>query len=195
MQVTRQLDGPRKVPVYTIRRKGTTSTARSLPSTVSAAVMHPAVHARLRIGDRHDPHEQEADRVADAVMRMPRRGAGIPASSRTLPNATASRAGDRIQSLHGRGQPLPQPLGDFFSQRFGQDFSHVRIHTDEDAVDLAEAIQARAFAVGPDIVFGAGEFAPGTSSGRKLMAHELAHVVQHDDGTGVDPAAAQDRYP
>jgi len=88
-----------------------------------------------------------------------------------------------IHSLHGRGRPLSQPLCDFYAPRFGYDFSDVHIHTDARAAQLAGAIQARAFAVGQEIVFGAGEFAPETSQGRELMAHELTHVVQQEAGT------------
>jgi hypothetical protein len=62
--------------------------------------------------------------------------------------------------------------------RFGHDFSRVRVHSDAPAAESADAVQARAYTVGNDIVFGRGEYAPGTAKGRRLMAHELTHVVQ-----------------
>jgi hypothetical protein len=62
--------------------------------------------------------------------------------------------------------------------RFGRDFSHVRVHTDGRAADAASAMEARAYTVGRDIVFGAGEYEPGTADGRRLLAHELSHVIQ-----------------
>jgi hypothetical protein len=77
---------------------------------------------------------------------------------------------------------MAQPMREFFEPRFGHDFSHVRIHADAGAAELAGAIQARAFTAGRDIVFGSGEFAPETSRGRELMAHELTHIVQQDRG-------------
>jgi hypothetical protein len=77
--------------------------------------------------------------------------------------------------LRSPGQPLDQATRDFFELRFGREFSRVRVHADGEAAD---AMRARAFTVGHDIVFGAGEYAPGTAEGKRLLAHELAHVVQ-----------------
>jgi hypothetical protein len=62
--------------------------------------------------------------------------------------------------------------------RFGHDFSQVRVHTDAKAAASARAVHALAYAVGRDVVFGAGQYVPGTSEGRRLLAHELTHVVQ-----------------
>jgi len=81
----------------------------------------------------------------------------------------------RIRSLQGSGSPLPGAPREFFESRFNRDFSSVRVHTDPVS---ACALQARAYTVGRDIVFGAGEYAPDTSTGKTLLAHELAHVVQ-----------------
>ena len=69
--------------------------------------------------------------------------------------------------------------------RFGADFAPVRVHTDGDAAGGAAAVAARAYTVGNDIVFGAGEYAPGSETGRRLLAHELAHVMQQASGTVV----------
>ena len=66
--------------------------------------------------------------------------------------------------------------------RFGRDFSRVRVHADTRAADSARAVAARAYTVGSDVVFGPGEYAPATTAGRHLIAHELAHVVQQADG-------------
>jgi len=76
--------------------------------------------------------------------------------------------------------------------RFGQDFSAVRVHAGPDAAVSAEALAAKAFTIGSDILFGSGEFAPETASGRALLAHELAHVVQQQRG-GAAPAEAPGR--
>jgi hypothetical protein len=83
-----------------------------------------------------------------------------------------------IQSLKGGGQPLSENDRTFFEPRFGIDFSQVRMHTDTRAAESARAVNARAFTAGRDVVFGAGKYAPGTSEGRKLMAHEFTHVIQ-----------------
>jgi hypothetical protein len=81
----------------------------------------------------------------------------------------------RIQSLKGGGQPLSEPTRSFFEPRFGQDFSQVRVHTES-----ARVVNAKAFTIGKDVVFGAGQYSPETSSGKRLLAHELTHVVQQD---------------
>jgi hypothetical protein len=76
------------------------------------------------------------------------------------------------------GQPLSTAARSLMEPRFGHDFGRVRIHTDAWAADSAAAVGALAYTVGPDIVFGAGQFAPESAEGRALLAHELAHVVQ-----------------
>jgi hypothetical protein len=70
----------------------------------------------------------------------------------------------------------------FMESRFRQDFSDVRVHADPQAVASAEAVHARAYTVGRNIVFGSGQFAPATPAGRRLLAHELTHVVQQSNG-------------
>ena len=66
--------------------------------------------------------------------------------------------------------------------RFGHDFSQVRVHTDEQAVESAQAVNALAYTVGRDVVFGMGQYAPETRDTRRLLAHELAHVIQQTSG-------------
>ena len=84
-----------------------------------------------------------------------------------------------IQTMRGTGgAPLPDSERSFFEPRFGRDFSNVRVHTGPDAAQVARQVNARAFTIGRDVVFGAGEYKPGTSDGRSLMAHELTHTVQ-----------------
>ena len=80
--------------------------------------------------------------------------------------------------LRSSGQPLETATRAFFEPRFGHDFSHVRVHTDSKASESARAVNALAYTVGRDVVFEAGQFAPHTNAGRRLMAHELTHVVQ-----------------
>lgn len=80
--------------------------------------------------------------------------------------------------LHSSGQPLDATTRGFMEARFGHDFGHVRVHTDARAAESARAVQALAYTVGRDLVFASGHFAPTTSSGQRLLAHELAHVIQ-----------------
>lgn len=83
-----------------------------------------------------------------------------------------------IQGLQGGGRPLSESTRNFFESRFGHDFSQVRIHDSARAANLASGIQAKAFTLGNDVVFGAGHYRPQSSQGRRLLAHELTHVVQ-----------------
>jgi hypothetical protein len=85
-----------------------------------------------------------------------------------------------INNLNGKGQALPEETRAFFEPRFGQDFSQVKTHTDSSANKLARSIHARAFTKGNNIVFGRGEFSPGNTNGKTLLAHELTHVVQQN---------------
>jgi hypothetical protein len=110
---------------------------------------------------------------------------------KALPDSSTivdSKAQSHILALSGRGQPLPESARNFFEPRFGYDFSQVRVHTDATAAETARALNARAFTVGRDVVFGAGQYAPETSQGKKLLAHELTHVVQqgsHLNSNGI----------
>ncbi|MCK5013336.1 MAG: DUF4157 domain-containing protein, partial [Candidatus Omnitrophica bacterium] len=83
-----------------------------------------------------------------------------------------------IQSLKGGGQPLSENDRAFFEPRFGHDFSQVRVHTDSRAAESARGVNARAFTMGKDIVFGAGEYEPEIAQGKRLLGHELTHVIQ-----------------
>jgi len=86
------------------------------------------------------------------------------------------------QALQSPGQPLDTATRAFFETRFHVDFGHVRVHTDATAGESARSVDAKAYTVGPDVVFGAGQFAPGSAEGKSLLAHELTHVVQQGGG-------------
>jgi len=125
----------------------------------------------LPMGTRGDPHEREADAVAARVTQM----AAPPGSAPAGASPPASGAG-------GAGQPLSPALLGYFEPRFQQRLGHVRVHTDGPAAAAALSVDARAFTVGRDIVFGRAQFAPGSGEGRRLIAHELTHVLQQSGG-------------
>ncbi len=138
-----------------------------------------------------DPHELEADRIADRVMRgdVPSIGAPplpVTALSSTSEGATAAPelVGGALASV---GSPLDAPTRAFFEPRFGRDFSQVRIHADPAAAASALRLGAEAYTVGEHIAFAAGRFAPGSERGGRLLAHELAHVAQQAE-SGLAPA-------
>jgi hypothetical protein len=85
------------------------------------------------------------------------------------------------------GQPLDAPTRSFFAARFGHDFANVRVHADAQAAESARSVSALAYTVGSHVVFGAGQYAPNTSAGKRLLAHELTHVIQQSGGA---PGAA-----
>ena len=155
------------------------------------------LQAKLAVGDSQDHFEQEADRVADQVMRMPDMAAGSGPAHASTRTTAVQRAADAtsalpvvdtaleaaVAALDGRGGPLSPEIRSFMEPRFGADLGDVRIHTDAHAHDLARSVNARAFAVGRNVVFGAGYYAPQTDSGRRLIAHELTHTLQQGAAT------------
>lgn len=94
-------------------------------------------------------------------------------------------AGDPIRAVEHGGAPMPEDVRDFFGMRFGHDFGRVRVHDDQNAANAAEAIHARAYTVGSHIAFAPGQYSPSTTQGRKLLAHELVHVVQQAGMAGT----------
>jgi len=163
--------------------------------TCSEDVLGENMQTKLRVSGPADPFEQEADEVADQVMRMPDPALprqvnnsvdGSDFSSKEVEqppiqsfanNAPGIVASPFANSL-GSGEPLDTASRAYFEPRFGRNFSGVRIHTDARAAELARSVNARAYALGRDIVFGAGEYAPGSPTGRRLLAHELTHTLQ-----------------
>ncbi|MCP4341224.1 MAG: DUF4157 domain-containing protein [Desulfobulbaceae bacterium] len=100
-----------------------------------------------------------------------------------------------IQSLRGKGQSLSGAEQNFFEPRFGADFGDVKVHSGDQAASLARSINARAFTLRQDVFFGAGEYSPNTYSGRKLLAHELTHVVQQNKRSVLRPKRASSLSP
>ncbi|HEU4769752.1 MAG TPA: DUF4157 domain-containing protein [Pyrinomonadaceae bacterium] len=139
----------------------------------------------LKVGQPNDGYEQEADRVADHVMNASARGAVHTAPPQIQRSSSAGSANQGLsapasvgQTLAQSGSPLTSPVRQHMEQRFAHDFSRVRVHAGHSAEQSARELNATAYTVGNDIVFGAGRFAPETRDGQRLLAHELTHVVQ-----------------
>ncbi|WIV66066.1 DUF4157 domain-containing protein [Natrialbaceae archaeon AArc-T1-2] len=148
----------------------------------------------------NDPAEKEAERVAERVVEMERSGESQTKDPRTAgqksgAGATLSESADRPaggrevfgateatvrRGVRGGGKPLPTQLRARFEARFGADFSDVNVHTNAVANEAARAIGAEAYTLGSDIAFGTGKYRPSLTSGKKLLAHELTHVVQQN---------------
>jgi hypothetical protein len=139
---------------------------------------------KLRIGASNDPLELEADRVADQVMAAPSHSAVTTAPPRIQRYAgqviegsdTAPASVDRV--LASSGRPLEPALQQDMEQRFGHDFSSARVHSGGAAEQSARDVNANAYTVGHNVVFGAGQFTPGTHGGRQLLAHVVQQRVK-----------------
>jgi hypothetical protein len=94
-------------------------------------------------------------------------------------------------ATRSQGEPLPLSLRFFFEPRFGRDLSGVRLHTGAEAASEARSLNARAYTVGQDIAFAAGQYSPETHDGRRLLAHELTHTIQQ--GSEASPTSALNR--
>ncbi|MGI9182853.1 MAG: eCIS core domain-containing protein [Longimicrobiaceae bacterium] len=152
------------------------------------------MQTKLKVNEPGDVYEREADRIADRVMSAPAQQAvsGAPLRIQRFSGQPAGQVNAAPASvdhvLAGPGRPIEPQLRQDMEQRFGYDFSRVRVHSGAAAEQSARDVDAHAYTVGQDIVFGAGRFAPNDFSGRRLIAHELTHVVQQ---TGSNPSPAR----
>jgi Domain of unknown function (DUF4157)/Novel toxin 16 len=141
---------------------------------------------RLAVRAGNDPLEHEANRVAGRVLRMPG-----PAQLSCKCDACEAQIPPVVDDVNrSGGKPMDAPLRDRFETAFGWSFANVRIHNDAHAAQAARAVNALAYTSGNHVVFADGQFAPGSASGRRLLAHELAHVVQQANGP-VRPGISQ----
>jgi len=172
------------IPVHAPGREPTGITG--LPTARPSLPLQPKVD----VGPVDDPLEKEADRVADLVL-------GISVhSSRVAASRASAVGGDVLQKpgagsvptteapaivhdvVASAGEPLDADTRQALEPRFGFDFSRVRVHHDAQAAESAQSIRAQAFTVGTDIAFAEGRYDPKSATGQRLLAHELAHVVQ-----------------
>lgn len=192
-------------PLFSLQRAvGNQAVGRLLESGI--------IQAKLRVSQPGDADEQEADRIAEKVVAGPgvqtlHRKCGCSGGGGTrcaqcemeesqsihrkaqTASDSDSLADNSVGSL-GLGQALDSETRQSMESRFGHDFGHVRIHTDESAAASARSVNALAYTLGNNIVFDKGQYQTGTSSGLKLLAHELTHVVQQGDaGRRVPPSA------
>ena len=168
------------------------------------------VQAKLNIIQPSDPLEREADQVADQILRMKKpltpisdskegRGVDTPKQVRKKAgsvNATtdSSVSNNFLRDL-GPGRPLDTQVRAFMEPRFGQDLSQVRIHNDNNADKKTSAINAKAFTVGRDIVFGQNQYQLHTYEGKHLLSHELVHTIQGGNQIHRSPGPPSKRRP
>jgi hypothetical protein len=167
------------------------SSTSSLSGECPECLSQKYLQRKLRRGASNDPLEHEADQIADQVLAMPApldTSGAFPRIQRYAGRATgqAGPVPASVQrTLASRGNPLHPALRQDMEQRFGHDFSQVRVHSGTAAERSARDVNGHAYTVGSNIVFATGRFSPGTHEGRRLIAHELAHVVQQSGADGV----------
>ena len=169
---------------------------------------------KLSVGPSGDKYEQEADRLARQVMGTIASGQDridhdtlqgheelVSLKPVDLSPQIGLEGGDvdatveeSIQKARGRGQGLSENVRVPMEDAFKADFADVRIHTGPEADTFSRSMSARAFTTGQDIFFGEGEYQPGSSEGREVLAHELTHVVQQSgiDAQADKPASSSD---
>ncbi|MGK7925366.1 MAG: DUF4157 domain-containing protein [Spirulina sp.] len=154
------------------------------------------IQRKLTVGAAGDKYEQEADRVARQVVKdinspkvkEEKTQSGtvqrkITLHSSSVEGGEVSREWEgELNRARGGGQPLASEVKEPMEGAFGSDFSDVRVHADSKADGLARSIQAKAFTTGRDVFFQQGAYQPGSRGGQELLAHELTHVVQQNDG-------------
>lgn len=198
-----------KPPPFAAARRPLTPALPSL-SRGDGASAAPRLQRKAVLGAADDAFEREADAVADQVMRHAD-AAAIRTTAPAVIQRTCAACDDEEKTVRAKrtvhdtasvpdvdraaryaadgGTPLSPAVRAQFEPRFGHDFSEVRVHADGEAAQAARSVQARAYTVGRHVVFGAGEYAPQRPDGARLLAHELAHVVQQ--GGGRAPARIQ----
>jgi len=154
------------------------------------------VQAKLEVSSPDDPAEREAERVAEQVVQM-NTGPDQPQSqkeSKTVisPSASvsASSSGEMSEDvestvrsgIQGGGKPLPADTKAELESKMGTDFSGVSVHTGPAADEAARSINAKAYTMGSNIAFASGQYNPGSTDGKQLLAHELTHVTQQQGG-------------
>ena len=177
------------------------------------------IQRKLTINQPNDVYEQEADAMADKVMRMSDNGnTQRPFFSHAVSflqrkcqhceeeekkiqrkemngEETVDDSGleNYVRGLGGAGQLLSNKVRNFYEPRFNYDFSHVKVHTDPVASKSAQSINALAYTSGNNIVFNSGQFSPSTDAGKKLLGHELTHIVQQNNSSAINASSLVQR--
>lgn len=152
--------------------------SRSMSASPTLSLAHEASPSLQKSCCATCADEQEALRQVPLERGSDSRGEGHRPAPGESGGAIGRDLERRLSDLRGRGRPLPPDVRAFFEPRLGRDLGEVSIHTETRAATLASTVGARAFTLGSDIVFGRSEYRPDTPGGRRLLAHELVHVVQ-----------------
>src|SRR5688572_21918996 len=128
---------------------------------------------------QRQPEKKEEEKVMK--MEDKKEEEKLQKKENTASSVSGKGAHNYVSTLSGKGQSLSSHANYFFSSRMGYDFSNVKLHTDKKAAESAKDINAKAYTIGNNIVFNEGQYNTDSAEGKKLMAHELAHIVQQDN--------------
>lgn len=186
--------------------ENTNSSSASISSTgfahdLSRISVYPgtcdSIQPKLKVNSRGDRHEQEADRIADEVLRqnMPtKEDEKVQIKERASLQAENGECEvnedikNQLNRSKGGGNPISDQIRAFVEPRLQSDFSKVRVHTNNEADQMSRDLGARAFTFGRDIYFGAGQYSPDSYEGKRLLVHELTHVVQQKSTSSIQRA-------
>ena len=146
-------------------------------SFVQRKCSHCEAEAEKTSGDKEEEKVQRRPLASFITPFIQTKSNGEGTVSDTLSN--------QISSSRGSGSTIDGETKTFMENRFGTDFSGVKIHTGNESVQMNRELNAKAFTVGSDIYFNEGQYNPGSESGKHLLAHELTHTIQQDGGVGV----------
>ncbi len=180
---------------------------------VQRALSSGVIQHKLVISKPGDVYEQEADRLADKIIQRqpePEEEEGLMPKSITdeflqkqepeekkkeeevLAKSEKKKSSmvtkdieERLDQTAGKGKPLPKDTQEHMGSQLGYDFSEVKVHADSESADLARSLRAQAFTRGKDIYFDSGKYDTSSKEGKKLIAHELTHVMQQRKGHGL----------
>jgi hypothetical protein len=167
----------------------------------------PSLQTKLAINSPNDIEEQEADAMADKVMRMPdqtriqrkcdecekeeeeTQGKSLASTVQRKESGKVFMASDsvtnKIDSSKAGGNSMDETILSFMENRFNADFNHVKIHTNNESIQMNRELNAKAFTVNNNIYFNEGQYQPNSSEGKRLLAHELTHTIQQgQEGIG-----------
>ncbi|AFY34119.1 DUF4157 domain-containing protein [Calothrix sp. PCC 7507] len=159
-----------RTPKSSLRRETETDLPRKILPIQRLGSAVPQTLHRLSISALNDEDQENLVQRQENSAHLPKSESGLT---------------DYLHALDGSGQPLPTSVRNFFEPRFGYNFNQVQIHTDAHANKIAHQLNAQAFTTRQHIVFGTGQYAPETTAGQKLLAHELTHIVQQENALPI----------
>jgi hypothetical protein len=171
-------------PPSQVTPKGTALDEEEVPKTlrIKPFELSSRIHDPGALGSVRQAGDEQSNKKREVPKRL------SPSESKKERRNESDGTPPLVHKVLGSsGQPLDVHTRGFVESRFGLDFSHIRVHTDAEATESAQAVNALAYTVGEHVVFGPAQYAPATHTGRRLLSHELVHTLQQR-GQGIPPS-------